>query len=229
VNKAACPSCARVIGPVELGALFPRHNVPGTRKRCVEVGGKVRRSHLVHPCQVCAALPAQLWDGFQDDHPGREYRPREPRPLSPRSGPRSPLCASHQDAKERGQRAQRNARARERDRGISEQDRQELWLAQGSACVCGRTLHSTRQDPTLDHSHRRARELCGHDPKRACRRCARGRLCDTCNRILVGRYSPAQLRAVALYMENPTAARLGWWDDTEETAWPEESPERSDR
>jgi hypothetical protein len=105
VNKAACPSCARVIGPVELGTLFPRHNVPGTRKRCVEIGGKVRRSHLVHPCQVCAALPAQLWDGFQDDHPGREYRPREPRPLSPRSGPRSPLCASHQDAKERGQRA----------------------------------------------------------------------------------------------------------------------------
>jgi hypothetical protein len=225
VSKAACPSCARVIGPVELGALLPRHNVPGTRKRCVEVGAKVRRAHLVHPCQVCAGLPPIGTIPWSPEW----WRPAEPRPLSPHGGPRSPLCASHQDAKERAQRAQRNARARERDRGVSEQDRQELWEAQGKACVCGRTLHSTRQDPTLDHSHRRARELCGHDPKRACRRCARGRLCDTCNRILVGRYSPAQLRAVALYMENPTAARLGWWDDTEETAWPEESPERSDR
>lgn len=233
MSKAACPSCARVISPAQLGALFPRHNVPGTRKRCVEIGATVRRRHLVHPCQLCAALPEApdgvraitMTEALDVVRERREFRPPEPRPLSPRSGPRSPLCASHQDAKERAQRAGRNARARERDRGVAEDDRGELWDAQGKACICGRTLHTAAKAPTLDHSHRRARTH-QHPEDQACRQCARGILCDTCNRILVGRYSPAQLRAVALYIENPTAARLGWWSE-ESPSWPEESPERS--
>ena len=210
---ATCPSCTKRVEPVELGGRFPVHNRPGVRNRCT-AGGilPVRRAHLVHPCITCAALPVKPeWPG-PDPFTEREYRPAEPRPLDPKSTPRLPECATHRRARLTAQKARRRASARVRDRGVAEADRDELWAAQGGACICGRQLTSTGKAPTLDHDHRRAAGH-DHDTKKACRRCARGALCDTCNRILVGRYSPTQLRMVARYMEHPTAELLGWWDD----------------
>jgi hypothetical protein len=216
--RAICPACTRLLTGVELGGEFPRHMHPRTdavRGRCAFSGSIVRRAHLVHPCITCAALPVapSVMDGvYRAPDSVMEFRPAEPRPLDPESGPRIPECATHRRARLAAQKARRRASARVRDRGVAEEDRDELWAAQGSACICGRALTSTGKAPTLDHDHRRAAGH-DHDTVKACRRCARGALCDTCNRVLVGRYSPTQLRMVARYIEHPTAELLGWWDD----------------
>ncbi len=212
--RATCPACTRVLTGVELGGEFPPHYTPPgpVRRRCVFAGSVVRRTHLVHPCITCAALPEPP-DRETGQAAPQGYRPQHPRALDPKSTPRLPECATHREARVKAQKARRNAAGRERGRGIAEQDRDTLWAAQGSACICGRKLRSTGKAPSLDHDHARADALCDHDPKKACRRCARGALCDTCNRVLVGRYSPTQLRMVARYMETPTAQLLGWWDD----------------
>jgi len=210
---ATCPSCTKRVEPVEVGGRFPVHYVPGTpRRRCQPTPTIVRRYHLVHPCITCAALPERPADWSLMNADATEWRPETPRPLDPESGPRLPECVTHRRARLAAQKARRRASARVRDRGVAEEDRDELWAAQGSACICGRALTSTGKAPTLDHDHRRAAGH-DHDTVKACRRCARGALCDTCNRILVGRYSPTQLRMVARYMEHPTAELLGWWDD----------------
>lgn len=210
--RAICPSCTKALVVDGAGAGWPRHFSPGRiRVRCYPAT-VVRRAHLVHPCITCAALPdpaglMTLPEGFT------EWRPQHPRAIDPKSSPRLPECASHRRDRIEAQKARRRAANRVRSRGVSEDDRDELWAAQGGACICGRQLTSTGKAPTLDHDHARAKALCEHDPAKACRRCARGSLCDTCNRILVGRYSPTQLRMVARYIEHPTAELLGWWAD----------------
>jgi hypothetical protein len=219
--KATCPECLLRRPVPGAGALFPVHlrpksgPSPGTG-RCPGSGAKVRRAQLVHPCTACAALPEASEDVLIHSVRGVEHRPREPRPLSKRAGPRSPLCETHQVAKERARKAAVRAYDRERKRGVTEEDRQALWVEQGEACgACGRTLHTARKAPPLDHDHRRARELCAdrHPENQACRRCARGCPCDECNRYIIGRRTVAQLRMAIEYLENPPAARLGWWDE----------------
>jgi hypothetical protein len=225
IDRAVCPGgatgpCGKVVN-VTLASTFSNHRRPTGGNCSVGVLDRVRIADRVHPCVDCAALPVGpgvLVDvgGVKPHGPdGPEYRPTRPRAATGRP----PRCFRHKRDHEERLKAARRARDRERGRGITEADRDLLWTAQGEACACcGRRLNVAKRAPTLDHDHARAAEH-DHPDDQACRRCARGLLCQTCNRKVIGddRREPTSLAGRYVAGDHP-AARLGWWnDDTEDT------------
>lgn len=160
-----------------------------------------------HVCVDCRELPARplefLSPGEDALYPG-PYRPSAPRPTDVAQHPRTPRCATHRRAQRKAQKAARNAAYVLRTYGLTSELKAVVWAAQGQACICGR--RPTRE-PDTDHDHRLAREH-EHPEDRACEGCLRGLLCRACNTYVVGRYSAAQLRALADYIERPTMDRI---------------------
>lgn len=229
MTKASCPGCGKVVavaGPSSATAgRLPRHRSASGGGMC-PLGGKHRalKRELIHPCARCAELPGlpELPGGYEavehmpaDGQPER-YRPPVPRPVT---GTRPPLCATHRRAhtatlKERTADAQRTRRF-----GVSVQDWTDLREAQGGACACGVDHRSARVRLAAEHDHDRQRKCIAagrHGPKTACKRCMRGAAGSQCNQIVLARFTPAQLRNLANYLEHPPAEQLGWWDDDEQ-------------
>lgn len=133
-------------------------------------------------------------------------RPTTPRPIDPRSGPRSPRCHTHIEALLKARRTAARDRHQRTTYELEPGDLFELEKFQGFRCPCGNRVKHT------DHDHQRARELCDHDPKFGCKRCVRGRLCFICNSHILGRgYDIARLEALVGYLRNPPARQL--WSD----------------
>jgi hypothetical protein len=139
----------------------------------------------IHACVDCARLDP-------DD------QPRAPRP-APHGGPRSRRCTTHWRAHERAEKARRRMTYVERVFGITPDELDELWTFQGEACVCGR---QPSRSPDIDHDH----ACC--PGRTSCGQCVRGALCRQCNREVIGRYTAAQLRALADYLDDPPMARM---------------------
>lgn len=226
--RATCPACGKALAVVAraVGDVFPAHRRPagGT---CVKSLQPVRRRDLVHPCKRCRALPTleevTARRAGQMDAPATlpDLRPVVPRPLKARG-----YCASHLRDVEREQRQRARDKYRENTYGITSEEFDELVAAQGGGCACGLTHSKSRgtngsqaKDAAVlavDHDHGRQAECVAagrHGPETCCRRCVRGGLGRRCNREIVGRFTPDQLRRIADYMERPTAQALGWWDD----------------
>lgn len=138
-------------------------------------------------------------------------RPKEWRPIDPRSGPRSPRCFSHIEAMlQKGRVAQQDKNRRDRH-DMSREEFEELAAFQGGFCPCGRKLKH------IDHIHKMAKAH-GHPRTKSCRRCWRGLLCSYCNSYILGRgYDSTKLRALADYYDNPPARQL-WGEDEEEAS-----------
>lgn len=227
MTKASCPNCGKVVEVAEASSAIAgrllRHHQPGAGKMC-PLGGKHRalKRELIHPCARCAELPERP-DFLRDGTIADQYRPPTPRPVT---GGTLKLCATHR----REHTAARKTRARDQYRaksyGLTPERWRELVAAQGGACACGLTHSKSRgtngsqaKDAAVlavDHSHERQAECVAagrHGPETACEHCVRGALGRRCNREIIGRFTSDQLRRLADYMDNPTAQRLGWWDD----------------
>jgi hypothetical protein len=227
VTKASCPGCGKVVavaGPSSaIAGRLLRHRSASGGGMCPE-GGKHRalKRELIHPCKRCRTLPdASAQPRTVEELAAGSWRPAEPRPLKARG-----YCASHlrdviAEERERG----RNQR-RAKSYGLTPERWQELVAAQGNACACGLTHSKSRGTNGsqaahaavlhTDHDHARQAECVAagrHGPETACEHCVRGALGRRCNREIIGRFTSDQLRRLADYMENPTAQRLGWWDD----------------
>jgi hypothetical protein len=185
-------------------------------------GEVVRKRDLVHPCVNCAALPV-AWPGAYDEpghRAGVHSRPPSPRPVA-----RKRRCASHLREHEAHLREGRRDRLRETRYGITGKEFGELVIAQGGGCACGLTHAQSRNHQGklalhADHDHEReaACVAAGRHPAGvACKHCVRGALGARCNREIVGRFTPDQLRRLADYIEHPTAQRIGWWDQDSNT------------
>lgn len=157
-------------------------------------------------CMECKKLPKfdpTLGYGVK---PGDVWRPATPRPIDPRSGPRSPRCHTHIEAKRKHARTVARDRHQLKTYELENADLFELEKLQGFRCPCGNRVKHT------DHDHQRARELCDHDPKLGCKRCVRGRLCFICNSHILGRgYDIRRLLALVDYLRSPPARQL--WGD----------------
>lgn len=130
-----------------------------------------------------------------------EEPPSRPRPIKWTSdGGRIRLCYTCLKAREAAERASRRTARVTNKFGISYEDQVALWEYQGERCPCGR---KPRRAPDSDHNHKKAREQCSHDEKRACVDCFRGFTCHQCNQVVLGRYTSAQLRALAAYLDDP--------------------------
>jgi hypothetical protein len=223
MTKASCPGCGKVVavaGPssATAGRLL-RHRSASGGGMC-PLGGKHRalKRELIHPCARCAELPAAVEPGHGIH---QEYRPPVPRPVT---GGTLKLCATHRRAHTAALKEGRADRLRERRFGVTREEWEQLKAAQGGGCACGVDHRSSRIRLVGDHDHEREKEcvrLGRHEASdakvsRACKRCVRGAAGGQCNQVVLGRFTSAQLRNLADYMDTPTAQRLGWWDDDDE-------------
>jgi hypothetical protein len=223
--KATCPDCGKTL-PVSPAGYFPRHRRP-TSGTCVAGPSslKARKRDLIHPCKRCQALP--LLSEVEHNEfgtPAAARRPPTPRPVKARG-----YCASHLRDVEQEERERARDQRRAKHYGLTPERFAELVAAQGDACACGLThARSRTRDSSaagaamalaVDHDHDRQAEcvrLGRHRPETACEHCVRGALGRRCNTEIIGRFTSAQLRNLADYMDTPTAQRLGWWDDDEQ-------------
>lgn len=228
--KARCPGgatgpCGKVVAVVEASApggrpalYFSNHRRPGGGNCSVGRGDPVRKRDLIHPCRRCAELPATV----ESEHGiHQEYRPPVPRPVTGKG--RLLLCATHRREHTAALKDGAADRQRARRFGVTVERWRELIAAQGGGCACGLTHSQSKKRLAADHDHAREAEcvrLGRHPAGSACEHCVRGGLGDQCNRLVVGRFTSDQLRRLADYMDNPTAQRLGWWDDDEEETGP---------
>jgi hypothetical protein len=90
--------------------------------------------------------------------------------------------------------------------GIDPEFYAALLQYQGGKCyICRRATDRSEggsKSLAVDHDH-----SCCADTK-SCGRCVRGLLCNTCNRIVIGRYGPEALMRAIDYHRDPPAPRL---------------------
>ena len=85
--------------------------------------------------------------------------------------------------------------------GLSLEDFESMFEAQGSACAICRTTSPGKREWTVDHDHSH------HQNARGCRDCVRQILCYHCNLMLgMARDNAETLRAAAEYLERHTRA-----------------------
>jgi hypothetical protein len=129
-------------------------------------------------------------------------RPALPRPIDPRSGPRSPRCWSHIEARLVIQRRRQQDKNRMDRHSMSRTNYNKIKKHQGGTCPCGNRIKH------IDHDRRLAR-ACAHPREKSCKRCWRGLLCFICNSDILGRgYTAARLRALANYLDSPPAKEI---------------------
>jgi len=81
-----------------------------------------------------------------------------------------------------------------------------LFVAQGGACaICQRAYGKTKR-LCVDHEHNKPG--CDHPPDRGCRKCIRGLVDNTCNRIVLGRYDVDSLARAIMYILDPPARKV---------------------
>lgn len=81
-----------------------------------------------------------------------------------------------------------------------------LYQWQGGVCYGCRKAKGIRRRLAVDHDHKKAAEVCGHDPNTGCPNCIRSLLCAYCNEV-VGRLDADGLRRLAEVLEDPPARR----------------------
>lgn len=118
---------------------------------------------------------------------------RECPPSSKRAAPHpGPRCATHHRARRKALREAAHGRSILKTYGITKEQYEELYAAQGGACyICQRATGKTRK-LAVDHDHKT-----GY---------VRGLLCSTCNKMLGhARDNPAMFDIAANYLRNPPA------------------------
>jgi hypothetical protein len=159
-------------------------------------------------CVDCKARPTfdVAWAEAMEDVESTsiiEMRPKVPRPIDPRSGPRSPRCYTHYRARQQAARATKAVTQRKLRHGITDEEHGELLAEQGGTCPCGNKVGH------VDHDHLIARTLCDHREDWSCERCRRGLLCHSCNSDILGRgYTRSRLLALVAYLDDPPMARI---------------------
>lgn len=119
---------------------------------------------------------------------------------APHPGPRCATC--HRKAGKRRRRQAHESRTR-RTYGITAEDYTALYEAQGGRCYGCQRATGAGKALAVDHDHD-CRE--GHPVKQGCRKCVRGLLCSTCNRIIGHlRDDPDAFERFAGYLRRPPA------------------------
>jgi hypothetical protein len=116
-----------------------------------------------------------------------------------------PRCTTHHRERKRAVSTSNHARRVENTYGITGEEYQAIYDAQGGRCYICQRATGARRRLAVDHDH-----TCtaGHDPNVGCRLCVRGLCCKQCNYILLGRYSVEMLRRAISYLNDPPAQHV---------------------
>ena len=116
-----------------------------------------------------------------------------------------PRCWSHHIAKRNKVRVANHARRTEATYGLTAQEYQAIYEAQGGHCfICRRATGKTKR-LAVDHEHDRLG--CDHPRKQGCHLCVRALLCGPCNQIL-GRYGVEALHRAIEVLTYPPAQKV---------------------
>lgn len=126
---------------------------------------------------------------------------------TPHGGPRSPLCVTHWRARKRKTRARKHELHVEKKFQLTPLERQAIADAQNGLCfVCRRARDDRGNRLCVDHEHNKPG--CDHPPDVGCRNCVRCLACQTCNRVVLGRYSVEALQRAIEVLTCPPAQRI---------------------
>lgn len=131
---------------------------------------------------------------------GRE--PKKCRPVDPEQPGRR--CFTHGKAAKKLSRKVAHARRVEVGYGITGEQYWALYEAQGGKCALCQVATGRTKNLAVDHDHKMAAEVCGHDPKQGCTQCVRGLLCGPCNTSLIIHPVETLVRAIN-YRHDPPA------------------------
>jgi hypothetical protein len=124
---------------------------------------------------------------------------------APHPGPR---CATCHKAATRSRKRQAHQTNTRRVYGLLEGDYEALYAAQGGRCYGCRRASGKLKALAVDHDHRCPE---GHPVKQGCRKCVRGLLCSTCNRLIGHlRDDPIAFERFAEYLRHPPAQGVLW-------------------
>lgn len=113
---------------------------------------------------------------------------------TPYGGPRSPLCVTHHRQRKKKLSARNHARRTENTFGLTVQEYQALYVAQGGRCAVCRVATGRARRLAVDHDHETG--------------IIRGLCCSQCNYVLLGRFGPDAMRRALEYLENPPAVAV---------------------
>lgn len=133
-------------------------------------------------------------------------------------------CITHGRAAKKAARIVAHARRVETGYGITGEQYWALYAAQGGRCALCQVATGKTKRLAVDHDHKMAAEVCGHDPKTGCPRCVRGLLCGPCNQYLVIHPVETLLRAINYRYDPPARAVLGRFQNLDLTPTTEETP-----
>lgn len=85
---------------------------------------------------------------------------------------------------------------------ITEEEYEAILEAQGGRCFICQWATGKRRRLAVDHDHDCDQ---GHPRNLGCRKCIRGLLCNTCNKVVIGRYDIAALERAIKYLKRPPA------------------------
>jgi hypothetical protein len=137
----------------------------------------------------------------------RKDPPKTVRPIATPPG-KPARCFTHRVAESRRLRLVRSAARIRREFGIEPEVYWAIYDAQGGTCaIRGCAAIGKVRLLSVDHDHRKARDECGHDPKKGCPNCIRGLLCSGCNSLLIGRFA-SRLQAGLDYLASPPARQV---------------------
>lgn len=141
------------------------------------------------PCKDCAASGRPL------------TRP------APHPGPR---CATDWRAERKRRKVVAHGAHVERTYGLTAEEYKALYEFQGGRCYVCTVATGAARMLAVEHDHRVAAYVCGHDPQQGCKRCVTGLACGPCNKDVLGRLgrNPETYRRIADALTNPPARRL---------------------
>lgn len=122
-----------------------------------------------------------------------DCEPGSKRPIDPRSGPRSPRCWTHVEAKRKASRKANHDRTVARTYGLEPGEYERLYRFQNGRCaICRRATGKARR-LAVDHDHDTGR--------------VRGLCCGPCNKTVLG-HSGELITRAAEYLSNPPYERM---------------------